>query len=87
MWRPADPFTGFPETSAFIKLERSQVPNVCGLHSHCYCSQKSHHDDGDDDDNNTFRHYLINVTGKHEIKELQKTAILGTAHKLREVLM
>jgi hypothetical protein len=31
--------------------------------------------------------YLSNVPGWHEIKELQTTAILGTAHKLREVLM
>jgi hypothetical protein len=35
----------------------------------------------------SFRKYLNNVPGKHEIKELQKTAILGTAHILREVLM
>jgi hypothetical protein len=27
------------------------------------------------------------IPGKHEIKELQKTAILGTAHILREELM
>ena len=27
------------------------------------------------------------VPGKHEVKELQKTAILGTAHILRKVLM
>ena len=26
-------------------------------------------------------------TGKNEVKELQKTAILGTAHILRKVLM
>jgi len=31
--------------------------------------------------------YLKNISGKHEIKELQKAAILGTAHVLREVLM
>jgi hypothetical protein len=31
--------------------------------------------------------YLRNIPGKHEIKELQKTAIMGTAHILREVLM
>jgi hypothetical protein len=31
--------------------------------------------------------YLSNIPGKHDIKELQKTAILGTAHILREVLM
>jgi hypothetical protein len=35
----------------------------------------------------SFRKYLSNVPGKHEIKELQKTAILGTAHILRKVLM
>jgi len=27
------------------------------------------------------------IPGKHEVKELQKTAILGTAHILRKVLM
>ena len=31
--------------------------------------------------------YLKNIPGKHEIKELQKAAILSTAHILREVLM
>jgi len=31
--------------------------------------------------------YLSNITGKHEIKEIHKTAILGTAHILRKVLM
>jgi hypothetical protein len=30
---------------------------------------------------------LSSVPGKHDIKELQKTTILGTAHTLREVLM
>jgi len=29
-----------------------------------------------------FRKYLSNILGKHEIKELQKTAILGTLHVL-----
>jgi hypothetical protein len=33
------------------------------------------------------RIYLSSVPGKHDIKELQKTAILGTAHTLRKVLM
>jgi len=57
-------------------------------------------DDDDDNDNNnnnnnnyyyyylkSLRRYLSKITGSHEIKELQKTAILGTAHVLREVLM
>jgi hypothetical protein len=35
----------------------------------------------------SFRKYLSSVPGKHDIKELQKTAILGTAHILWKVLM
>jgi len=34
----------------------------------------------------SFRKYVSNIPGKHEVKELQNTAILGTAHILREVL-
>jgi len=33
-----------------------------------------------------FRKYMSNIPGNHEVKELQKTAILGTAHILRNVL-
>jgi len=35
----------------------------------------------------SIRKYVSNIPGKHEVKELQKTAILGTAHILRKVLM
>jgi hypothetical protein len=28
----------------------------------------------------SFRKYLSNIPGKHEIKDLQKAAILGTTH-------
>jgi hypothetical protein len=35
----------------------------------------------------SFRKYLSNKSEKHEIKELQKTAIFGTAHILRKVQM
>jgi len=35
----------------------------------------------------SFRKCVIDIPGKHEVKELQKTAILGTAHILRKVLM
>jgi len=35
----------------------------------------------------SFRKYMSNIPGKHEVKEIQKTAILGTAHILRKVLM
>jgi len=34
----------------------------------------------------SFRKYVSNMPGNHEVKELQKTAILGTAHILRKVL-
>ena len=36
---------------------------------------------------NSLRKYVSNIPGKQEVKELQKTAILGTAHILRKVLM
>jgi hypothetical protein len=32
----------------------------------------------------SFRKYLSNVPGIHEVKELQKTAILGISHILRK---
>jgi hypothetical protein len=35
----------------------------------------------------SFRTYVSTVPGNQDVRELQKTAILGTAHRLREVLM
>jgi len=34
----------------------------------------------------SFRKYISNIPGNHKVRELQKTAILGTAHILRKVL-
>jgi hypothetical protein len=34
----------------------------------------------------SFRKYVSNIPGNYEVRELQKTAILGTAHILRKVL-
>jgi hypothetical protein len=34
-----------------------------------------------------FRKYLSSIPGKHDVEELQKTAILGTVHIHRKVLM
>jgi 5,10-methylenetetrahydrofolate reductase len=34
----------------------------------------------------SFRKYVSNIPGYHKDKELQKTAMLGTAHILRKVL-
>jgi hypothetical protein len=35
----------------------------------------------------SFRKYGTTIPGNHEVRELQKTAILGTAHILRKMLM
>jgi hypothetical protein len=35
----------------------------------------------------SFRKYLSSIPRKHDIKKLQKTAILGTAHILQKVLV
>jgi len=35
----------------------------------------------------SFRKYVSNIPGNHEVKELQKTAMLGSAHILPKVLM
>jgi hypothetical protein len=35
----------------------------------------------------SFRKYVSTIPGNHEVMELQKTAILGTAHIQRKVLM
>ena len=35
----------------------------------------------------SLRKYVSNIPGKYEVKEPQKTAILGTSHVLRKVLM
>jgi hypothetical protein len=34
----------------------------------------------------SFRKYVSNISGNHEVRELQKTAILGTAHIIRKML-
>jgi hypothetical protein len=35
----------------------------------------------------SLRKYVSNIPGNHEVRELQKTAILGTARLVRKVLM
>jgi len=34
----------------------------------------------------SFRKYVSNIAGNHDVKEQRKTAILGTAHIFRKVL-
>jgi hypothetical protein len=35
----------------------------------------------------SLRKYVSTIPGNHDVRELQQTAILGTAHRLRKVLM
>jgi hypothetical protein len=35
----------------------------------------------------SFIQYVSTIPGHHDVRELQKTAILGTAHILRKALM
>jgi hypothetical protein len=35
----------------------------------------------------SLRKYVSPISGNHDVRELQKNAILGTAHRLRKVLM
>jgi len=44
-------------------------------------------DDDDDDNNNNNNNNNNDIPGKHEVKELQTTAILSTAHIVRKVLI
>jgi type I site-specific restriction endonuclease len=60
-------------------------------------------DDDDDNNNNnnnkpviiratgtiskSFRKYMSTIPGNHDVRKIQKTAILGTAHILRKVLI
>jgi hypothetical protein len=35
----------------------------------------------------SFRKYVSTIPGNHDVRELQKAAILGTANSLRKVMM
>jgi hypothetical protein len=35
----------------------------------------------------SFRKYVNTIPGNHDVREIQKTAILGTAHILQKVLI
>jgi len=35
----------------------------------------------------SFRKYVGNISGNHDVRDLEKTAMLGTARILRKVLM
>jgi len=59
------------ETQRMWNVETKVIPVIAGANG---TTSKS------------FRKYVSNITGKHEVKELKKRAILGTAHILRKVV-
>ena len=75
---PISPLT--PSVQVSLGLPRFLLPG--GLHFMTFL---------DDDNNNniskSFQKCVSNIPGKYEVKEIQKTAMLGTAHILRKVLM
>jgi hypothetical protein len=52
-----------------------------------FTSANKYNNNNNNNNNREFRKYVSNIPGNHEVKELQKTAILGTAHILWIVLM
>ena len=54
---------------------------------HIMCTVTCIRVNNNNNNNNNNNKYVSKIPGKHEAKELQKTATLGTAHILRKVLM
>jgi hypothetical protein len=52
-----------------------------------YRSSKSSNNSGNSNHLKIVWKLLNNISGKHDIKELQKTATLGTVHILQKTLM
>jgi hypothetical protein len=63
-----------PRVLLMVHIALSSILNSFVLHHHQYYYYY-------------YYYYLSSIPGKHNIKELQKTAILGTVHILRKVLM
>jgi len=81
----------FPGDRNVIKREAEKISEYKDLRIQIQCRCENNNDTGNNWGNwNHFKslgQYLSNIPGKHEIKVLQQTAILCTAHTLREVLM
>jgi len=68
----------------YFKIQRLRNRNL----AHVECESKSVTRNNMGDWNHCkITQYLNHIPGEHEIKELQKTVILDTAHLLREVPM
>jgi hypothetical protein len=64
--------------SADRNIKKKKTQNI--LKTHVGCQNKSHRATGTT--SKLFTKYLTNIPGMHNIRELKKTAILGTAHIL-----
>jgi hypothetical protein len=57
--------------------------NKCGTVHYGNGNGNNNNNNNNNNTSKSFRKYLSNIPGKHEIKEVQKTATLGTAHILQ----
>jgi hypothetical protein len=81
----------------FILLQKGFF--ITGLLTGLYptgCKNSAGNNNNNNNNNNNWRtgtisksfiKYVITIPGNHDVKKLQKTATLGTAHILRKVLM
>jgi len=68
-------------------LKYKDLTNRNTAHAECKNKGDTSNNRGDWDCFKVIQKIREQNTRKHEVKELQKTAILGTAHMLRKVLM
>jgi len=69
------------------KILKHRPYNRNTAHVECKNKGDTSNNRGDWDYFKSFRKYVSNIPGKHEVKGLQKTGTLGTEHVLRKVLM
>jgi DNA repair ATPase RecN len=72
-----------------MKTEAEKISKHEDLTAHTECKKRSYisNNGGNWEQLKSSRKYLSKIHGKHKIKELLTTAILGIAHVFREVLM
>ena len=74
------------EVEKILRYEYKDLTIECTAHVECKNKGDTSNNRVTETISKSFRKNVSNIPGKQEVKELQKTAILGTAHILRKVL-